>query len=527
MYDIVFKNGIICDGTGEKSYISDIGIKDGKIAEISENINNGKEIIDIRGKVISPGFIDIHTHSDTSFLKDSKCESKIYQGVTTEVGGNCGSSIFPYMEEKEEEMKNYTKSSQYDSDYYTSKSFAEFMEKVKKNNIKMGTNLISLVGHGALRTGVIGQEDRELMDHELYEMGNLLEKDMEAGAFGMSLGLGYSPGINANQKELNSLGKIVAKYNGFIPSHMRNQGDTIYEALEEMYCISSTTGAKVHIAHLKLSGKNNWGNPEKLIENIRDARKKGIKVTADMYPYTAASSGITNSFPKWSIEGGTKMAAKHLQGKREKELMDYLDERFATKEDGEALYVVTTYGVFKEAEGKTIWELSNEWDMSMPQVIKEITIRTNSNTVCISFAMDEKDVLYLLSQDDITIGSDGSGLPIDPSKNLGKPHPRNFGTFPRFLKLARENKLSPVEKAVSRITGKNADIIGLKDRGYLKENYIGDITVFDPEIVGDNATFENPFMKNNGIEYVLINGEFALKEGEQTDKLLGDFILRK
>lgn len=529
MQDIILKNGRIYDGSGSKeAYTADIAIKDGLISKIGENLNDeAKEIIDLEGLAVSPGFIDVHSHSDTSFLWNERCESKVTQGVTSELAGQCGSTIYPCPKDRMENIKNYAKNSLFDSDYYASSSYEEFMEKAKEQNKKMGTNLVSLIGHGALRVGVLGQEPRKATKEEIAEMCRLLDEDMKNGAWGLSLGLGYSPGLNADIEELIELGKVVQKYDGVITSHMRDQGDYIYEALEEMYEINRKSGAKVHIAHLKLSGKRTWGTADKLMENINKAKADGIKVTADMYPYIAASSGITNSFPKWSIEGGTEKAAERLQGPERERIMAFLEENFNTKEDAEGLYIVTTFGSYSQADGKNIWQLSQELGLSIPETIAKATIETNSYATCISFAMSDEDVMYLLGQENIGIGSDGSGMPLDPAENKGKPHPRNFGTFPRFLRLARENNLGTLESRIHRMTKMNADIIGLKDRGLLEEGYVADITVFNPDTVTDTNSFEDPFSKCEGIEYVLMNGRFALKNGRQTEELLGGFIIKE
>ena len=530
MQDYIFKNGCVVDGTGKASFIGDVAVKDGLITKIGTNLSDeAKEIIDITGLVIAPGFIDIHSHSDTAFLKDGRCQSKVYQGVTTELAGQCGSTIYPCPPENMGYMKTYAKNNDFDSDYYASTSFKEFMEKCEKTGKEMSTNLISLIGHGALRVGVMGQEPRKMNKDELKKMAELLDEDMKAGAWGVSLGLGYTPGINADQEELNTLGEVVSKYDGIITSHMRDQGTGSFKSLDEMYEINRATGSKVHIVHLKASGKAAWGTAEAIYKDIKAAQAAGVKVTIDMYPFNASSSGITNSLPKWSIEGGTQMAAQSLKEDNEtgKRIMEYLEKNFAEKDDGERLLVVSTFGKCPDADGKNIWQTSQLWGISMADTIKKIIIDTNSHATCIAFAMDDDDVAFLLSREDIVIGSDGSGMPLNPAENNGSPHPRNFSTFPKFLRLMREGNVCSLETAVARMTGKSADILDLKDRGKLIEGMVADITVFDYENISDHNDFSNPFTKCTGIEHVMMAGEFALKNKEQTDKRLGTFILKK
>lgn len=526
MYQLLIKNTRIADGTGNPSYIGDIAAENGKIVKIAPHIEGeAKIVIDGTGLVTSPGFIDIHSHSDTYFLQDNRGQSRIYQGVTSELAGQCGSTIYPCPVENMDKIRQYAGKRVAE---YASSSLEEFLSKVERDKKDMGTNLIPLIGHGALRCGVMGYEDRKATEEELQTMRNLLDADMKTGAWGLSLGLGYTPGVSSDQDELCSLGEIVAKYNGIVTSHMRYQNTRTPEALDEMYEINRRSGAHVHIAHFKASGKAAWGKAQEFIDNVHEAQKAGIHVTVDCYPYTASSSGITNSFPKWSIQGGKQTAVNLLKDPEKRHiLMEELEKTFCEPSDGERLYVVTTNGRCLEADGKTIWEASKAWGISMAEAAAKITVDTNAGATCISFAMCEPDVELMLSQNDFCIGSDGRSLSLAKEDNEGKPHPRNFGTFPRFLRLAREKNLCNLETAVRRMTGQSADYIGLPDRGYLKEGMAADITVFNAETVTDHATFENPFQKPEGICHVFMEGEAALLNGVQTEKRLGHFLLKK
>lgn len=525
MYDFILRGGTVVDGTGKPAYKADVAIKDGKIAEIAANIvGEAKEVIDVTGLAVAPGFIDIHSHSDTAFLKDGRCESKLYQGVTTEVAGQCGSTIYPCPDDRLDNIRGFAGSAFQD---FASGSFQEFMDKVKAQGKLMGTNLISLIGHGALRCGVMGYENRKATPEELAEMQRLLERDMQAGAWGLSLGLGYTPGVSSDQEELNALGEVVAKYDGIVTSHMRDQGTNTPTSLEEMYEINRQTGAHVHIAHFKASGRKNWGRAPEFVQNVAAAREAGVNVTVDVYPYTAASSGITNSFPKWSIQGGRHMAVARLQGEDRQQIIDFLEEAFQTQADGDGLYMVTTGGRYPIADGKTVWELSQELGLSMAETIAKVTVETEANCVCISFAMSDEDVDFMLSQKNFAIGSDGRALPLAANENEGKPHPRNFGTFPRFLRLAREKGICSLEESVYRMTKLSADIMGLTDRGVLQPGLVADITVFDPVNVTDKATYVDPFQKPVGIEHVFMSGQPALLHGQQTEHRLGQFLIKK
>ena len=524
MYDFILKGGTVIDGTGSPAYTADVAVQAGRIAAIAGEIEDaGAQVIDVTGLTVAPGFIDIHSHSDTSFLKDDRCESKLFQGVTTEVAGQCGYTIYPCPEENMETVRQLAGK---ELEPFASGSFADFMAKAKSLNRKMGTNLASLIGHGALRAGVMGYENRKATAQELETMQALLHRDMKAGAFGLSLGLGYTPGISSDQEELNALGSVVATYGGMVAAHMRDQGSNTPQSLEEMYEINRASGVHVHVAHFKAGGKANWGRAPEFVQNVANARAGGVNVTVDVYPYTAASSGITNSFPKWSIQGGIAKAIERLQGEESGRLMTELAEAFADQQDGESLYIVTTQGHYPVADGKNIWQLSRELGLTMAETVARVTIETGGEARCIAFAMSESDVDYMLSQNEFAIGSDGSSLPLSESENDGKPHPRNFGTFPRFLRMARERNLCSPEVAVHRITGLPAKMMGFNDRGILKVGSVADITVFDYANVTDRATYDNPFQRPEGIHHVFMAGKPAIQNGVQTAARLGEFLLK-
>ena len=524
MYDYVLKGGTVIDGTASPAYRADLAIKDGKIAAIAgEIMDPAAQTIDVAGLTVSPGFIDIHSHSDTSFIKDDRCESKLFQGVTTEVAGQCGYTIYPCPEENLEILRGMAGKNLAP---FASASFADFVAKVRSLNIKMGTNLASLIGHGAVRAGVMGYENRKATPEELSAMQALLDRDMKAGAFGLSLGLGYTPGVSSDQEELNALGAVVARYGGMVAAHMRDQGSNTPKSLEEMYAINRSSGVHVHVAHFKAGGKANWGRAPEFAQNVADASAAGVNVTVDVYPYTAASSGITNSFPKWSIQGGIAKAIERLQGEESTRLMGELAEAFADQQDGESLYIVTTQGHYPVADGKNIWQLSRELGLTMAETVARVTIETKGEARCIAFAMSDADVDYMLSQNHFAIGSDGSSLHLSEHENDGKPHPRNFGTFPRFLRLARDRNLCSHELAVHRITGLPAQMMGIADRGVLTVGKVADITVFDHQSITDRATYDNPFQKPEGIHHVFIGGKPAIIDGVQTDERLGWFLLR-
>lgn len=530
MYDILIKNGLIVDGMRTKPYKASIAIKDGKITKINTDLKEeeAKEVIDANDLAVSPGFIDIHSHSDDSFIIDDRSQSKIYQGITTEVVGQCGISLYPCSEGKKENLLSFAggKTKKIDRDFYASYTFEEFIKKSKKKKNKMSINWATLIGHNAIRASVMKFEGRKATKEEICEMVKLLDREMALGAWGLSLGLGYTPGIFSDIEELVALGEVVAKYDGIIASHMRNQGPRIYEALDEMFEINRRTGAHVHIAHLKLAGKPQWGKTKELLAYIRKAQSEGVNVTCDIYPYEAASSGITNSLPKWTLEGGIEQAAARFKGLEREKLMAELQMKFEDKSEGDRIYIVSTNGLYPIADNKTITELAKELRISLSEALEKVVVETNGHCSCISFAMDENDMLTMIKERDIAIGSDGYGLPLDPKENDGKPHPRNFGTFPRFLRLSREHNMMPIQDAVYKMTGLSAEMMGFKDRGILKEGYAADITIFDLDKVSDQATYKNPFQKPIGIHYVVVNGKLVIVDGKQSHERPGEFLYK-
>jgi len=524
-FDILLKNGRIIDGSGKPSYIADLAISKGRIVGIEPSIpeENADEVINVEGLCVAPGFIDIHSHSDLTFFMNDSGAAKLYQGVTSELSGQCGSTAYPCLPEHKNWMDKYGMTPR---GIMTACSLEEFCRGVEKRHDRMGTNQLPLIGHGALRCGVMHYDNRDPEPCEMEAMENLLRRDMEYGAWGLSLGLGYTPGLSSHQEELSRLGAVVAPFGGIVTSHMRQQGYDTPKSLEEMYNINRFSGVHVHIAHFKASGKAAWGRSQEFVDNYHAAQKSGINVTADVYPYTASSSGITNSFPKWTIQGGTHHAVEILQGPEREKLMSFLREKYSDEESCSALLVADTRGLHPDADGCTIWEISKMWNMDPADVVAKLCIDSDARTSCISFGMSDSDVEVFLRQDDICIGSDGRAFPLDPKLNNGKPHPRNFGTFPRFLKMAREKKFCSPEIAIRRITGQSADYIGITDRGYLKTGLVADITVLDMDKVADTATYKDPFQKPVGIIHVIMDGRFAVRNGEQTEERLGKILLR-
>lgn len=510
--DTLIRGGTIIDGTGAKAYPADIGISGSRIAAIGDLEGaQAKSIFPADGCIVAPGFIDSHSHSDTSFLADSSYASKLFQGITTEVSGQCGSSPFPALKQDE-------------NDPWPCPSFDEFVRRFEAE-YSMAVNQAILVGHGSLRQAVIGCADRAAEPDELEQMKALLRRDLEAGAWGMSLGLEYAPGFFADTEELSALAGVVREYNGLVPCHMRSEGLHIDEAIDELISIGSASGAHVHISHLKLDNVRAHGRAAEIWKKIERARASGIDLSCDMYPFTASCTDLSIRCPKWSQEGGNRALVSRLLGSDRDAIKDGIREHYYNAERAETCLFCDDRGYFPEIVGKSLRYAAEELlhTEDYAEAAAEILVRTHGEAQCIFFVMSEKDMMYFLAQD-IGIGSDGRSMSADPALVTQKPHPRYYATIPEFFRLARENGLCTIEEAVRRVTSKPADMIGLIDRGRLIDGNIADITVFDAEEITPRATYLDPIRTCAGIRHVFVGGEAAVADGIQTASRNGRFL---
>ncbi|MBR4441932.1 MAG: D-aminoacylase [Clostridia bacterium] len=517
MEDIIIRGGTVIDGTGAPGYRADVAVRDGIIAAIGDLSGvSANRTLDAEGLIVAPGFIDSHAHSDVSFLKDDSGASKLYQGVTTEVTGNCGSSPFPALPERLREN---------DGDGWRCASFDEFMNRFERGGYRMGVNQAMLVGHGSLRAGVVGCDDRPATPVEMEQMKALLRRDLEAGAWGMSLGLEYAPGFFAGPEELNELGAVVRAFDGLVPCHMRSEGLRIDAAIEELLDVGRASGARVHVSHLKLDHYSVHGRAPQIWARIEQARREGVRVSADMYPFTASYTSLTIRCPKWSQEGGGEAVVGFLNGPRRAEVVEGIRAHYFSAERAETCLFSNDGGLWPDIVGKTLRQVAEDMlhTDDYAEAAARVLIRTRGRASCIFFVMSEKDMLYFLAQD-IGIGSDGYALSGDPARVPGRPHPRSYAALSEFFRLARTHGLCSLEEAVRRVTSKPADVIGLTDRGRLRVGMTADITVFDPQAIAPRATYLQPIQLSAGVRHVLIGGGVALTDGDQTDLRAGRFL---
>lgn len=526
MYDILIKNGKVIDGSGTPWFYGDIAVSGGKIVKISRPIRETAwRIIDVRGNIVCPGFIDIHSHSDLALLVNPLAESKVRQGVTLEVGGNCGHSPAPVTNRWEEDLKrelkiNYGLKLQW-------RGFGEFLDIIQTRGISV--NYASLVGHEAVRKCVLGYRNTRPSAEDLHKMGDMVSNAMKQGAFGISTGLIYPPGSYADTDEIVFLAGIAGNCGGYYATHMRDEGDHLLEAVKEAVLIGERAGIPVQISHHKAVGKPNWGKVKDSLALMEEARERGIDVTCDQYPYTAASTNLSSIIPDRFHDGGSGELIRKLKDPQIRKELKKEITREQLNKGGWAVIFISSVGCSKNKwlEGKNLEEIGKALSKDPCDAALDLIIEEKDRVEMIRFGMDEGDVRCVMKHRLTMIGSDGSARANYGVLGTGKPHPRSYGTFARVLgRYVREEKVLTLEEAVKKMTGLPAWRLGIKDRGLLKEGNWADITVFDPGKIEDTATYFEPHRYARGILYVIVNGRLVIDEGEHTGELSG-MVLRK
>lgn len=523
-FDILIKNGFILDGTGKPEFPGDIGIKYGKIIAL-ENFgvideSSALNIIDAKGLKVSPGFIDIHSHTDTGLFINPNAESKIRQGVTTEAAGQDGSSVAP--------RKPKTVDDEYDVDKRRWESFTDFFKLLEAN--KTAVNFVTFVGQGTLRGYVVGLDDRPATKEEIEQMKQLAVDALEHGVFGISSGLEYTPGSFATTEEITELCKVMKSYGGFYTTHMRNEDDRVLEAIEEAIAIGRGAGIPVNISHLKLQGSANWHKSEQVFALIENANSSGMRVTMDRYPYTAFSTGLANLFPLWAREGGTERFMQRLQDRNELiKIKEHVLSRVESLSSWDAVLIA---GVAKpenkQYEGMTIEQIVNTSGDDPFEFTRNLLIDENGRVSMCGFGMSEENTKRILAHPLCMVASDGSARATYGELSKGSPHPRSYGTFPRFLgRYVREDKIVTLPEAIRKMTLLPAETLGISDRGKIAPGLFADIVCFNYDTVIDKADYVNPHQYPVGIEYVLVNGEVVIKKAEHTGNLPGKILKKK
>jgi N-acyl-D-aspartate/D-glutamate deacylase len=487
--DLVLRGATIYDGTGKDGFTGDLAIRGDAIVAVGEWKGGAKKTIDAKGLVAAPGFIDLHNHSDDPILAEDTRDNYNYttQGCTTIVTGNCGGG-------------------KVDVD----KMFAA----LDRNGA--GTNVVHLLPHGSIRQRVFDSENRPPAPEELDKMKALVEKGMKDGAWGMSTGLIYVPGTYAKTDEIVELARVVHAHGGLYASHIRNEGGRLLDSIREAIEIGEKSGCPVQVSHIKCSGKEAWGKMEQACKLIEDARARGLKVTADQYPYTASSTRLEAfTIPTWAREGGQKKLVERLDdpetgAKIRKEIGESFDRR-----DGAEKIMIASYAKRKEYNGRTLAQIAKDEGRDPVDVV--VDIQKNGGASAIGFSMREEDVLVAMKKDWVATASDGAAR-----RPGAHPHPRSYGTFPRKIGVyALEKQAVPLAFALRSSSGLPADILGFRDRGYLKPGFKADLVLFDPAAFRDVATFDDPNRYSTGARWVFVNGTAVITDGKKTDALPG------
>ncbi len=529
---IAIVKGKVVDGTGGPWFNSNVYISDGIISKVGLEWGEKPEvIIDASGLMVCPGFIDMHGHSDISLLVNPYAESKIRQGVTTEVIGQCGYSLAPINDWSAEYLERTMPDHIREYVSIDWRTMEEYMNRLQKGGISI--NVVPFVGHGTVRMNVLQFENRPPTEEELEEMKDYVREGMEAGAFGLSTGLIYPPSSYAKTDEIVELCKVVSEYGGMYASHIRGESDTLIDAVKEAIEIGERSKCRVEISHFKASGKRNWGKTKITCKIVEEARERGIEVTFDFYPYTASSTGLDVLIPEWAQEGGVDAMLRRLTDPETRErIRAYMEERvkkghYMDKEVYDIIRI-TDYAPDRSIQGKTIAEVSKAWGLDPYETVFELLLKSQGRVGIIIHGMHEEDLLRVMKHSLSCIGSDSScSAPYGPLSQT-RPHPRAYGTFARILGYySRERRVLTLEEAVRKMTSAPATRLRLLNRGLIREGFIADIVVFDPKKIIDKATFLDPHQYAEGIEYVLVNGEVVIEKGRHTEAKPGKVLKRR
>jgi len=490
--DLVLRGGTLYDGSGGEAQVGDVAVKGDKIVAVGAfEVAGSPRIIDCKGRVVAPGFIDLHSHSDSGIVqaKTRQNANFLMQGCTTVVTGNCGGGPT---------------------------NVGEYFSKIDESGA--GTNVLHLLPQGSLRSRVMGDANRPATAAELEEMKTLADKAMREGACGMATGLIYVPGSFTKTDELIAIAEVVAKYHGFYASHIRNEGSQLLESLDEILTIGKQAKLPVHVSHIKVSGRSSWGLAPDAIRKLNEARAAGQQVTADQYPYAASSTSLSATVIPDELRSWTKLKAAlddPEQGHGAKVRQQI--ERSIQQKDGGGAVMIASFSAERSWQGKNIAQIAKETSQTPLDVVLDIMRRGGAQIV--NFGMNEDEVRLFMREPWVATASDGSTQPLD---SPAQPHPRAFGTFPRKIgRYAIEGGFVPLAQAIRSASGLPADVLRLTDRGYLKPGYFADVVVFDPATFRDVATFEKPLVWATGTKLVLVNGQIAVENEKPTDKLAG------
>jgi len=528
-FDLVITNGRIIDGTGSPWYSGDIGIRDGRIAAIGNlSAAQRKRTLDADSKVVAPGFIDMLGQSETTILVDPRLPSKIYQGITTEITGEGGSAA-PLNDAIVRADRPAYEHYKITPDWQT---FRQYFARLERQGL--GINLASYVGATQVRRMVLGDDDKQPTAAQLEQMKSLVDDAMRDGAIGVSTSLEYAPAPYAKTEELIALASEAAKFGGIYATHMRNESNSVLEAIDEALRIGREAHIPVEIWHLKVAGKSNWGRMPEVIARITAARAQGTDISANTYAYTAWFNTMSAFIPQWAHDGGDAKLVERLKDpairariRKDMEIpSNQWDNEWQEISGPQDVMVgVVQNPTLKQFQGERLSEIAAFWKKDPLDTLFDILIEDKAFTECAVFGMSEPDVVLALQQPWVSIDNDSAGTSPEGLLEEEHPHPRAYGTFPRILrKYVREEKKLTLEDAIRKFSALPAQRMRLIDRGVLKEGMWADLVIFDPETVHDLATYDNPNQLSQGMDFVLVNGVPVIEKGKMTGALAGKVL---
>lgn len=524
-YDIVIKNGAVYDGTGGEPFAADIGVIGDKIAFIGKvDDAAGKKVLDATGFAVAPGFVNMMCWSNESLIADGRSQSEIRQGVTTEILGE-GNSMGPLSPEMKKLLQSMQGDIKYDISWTTLGEYLRFLEKKG-----VAPNVASFIGAANPRMYVVGLEDKDPTPEQMEQMKKLVRLEMEDGALGIASALVYAPGSYAKTEELIELCKVAAEYKGKYISHLRSEADHFLEALDEFLRIAREANIPAEIYHLKVGGESNWPKLDQAIAKIEEAQKAGLRITADMYTYTAGSTGLEACVPLWAQSGGPEAMRNRIKDAAQRRRI--LQDMRAPGKDWENFYLLAGpekillvgFGneVLKPLQGQTLAEIAELRKKDPAEVVLDLLTEDKTGISAVYFMMSEDNVRKQLKLPWVSFCSDAASMAPEGVFLKASTHPRAYGSFARFLgKYVRDEKLVPLAEGIRRLSNLPAQNLGLDRRGQLKAGMFADIVAFDPAAIADKATYENPHQYAVGMKHVLVNGKVVLENGEHTGALPG------
>ncbi len=518
--DLVLRRAMVVDGTGAPGVEADVAVLGDRIHAVGRIPEKGRQEFDLSGKVLAPGFIDIHTHADLPLLANPRAENRILQGITLEVGGQCGSSPGPWSEEEAALVReSYRTRFGVEVGFRDLEGFFRAVERTPPS-----VNVACMVGHGTVRAAVVGLDNRPATPAELERMKSLVREALGHGAVGLSSGLEYTPGSFADRAELVELAGVLRGTGYPYATHMRNEDDAVLAAIEEALHVGRAAGVPVQISHLKAQGERNWWKAPLFLEILEEAWREGVEVHFDRYPYTAYSTGLANLFPPEARAGGNRAFIPRLVDPRERPALEaYAREKVAQLGSWDAVQITSTASPRNAwIQGKRLGEAAREVGEDPFELVVRLLVEEGGNVGMIGFGMSEENTLRILAHPLGMVGSDGSVYAPAGPLSEGSPHPRSYGAFPRVLgRYVRELGVFPLETAIHKMTGMPATKLRLSSRGVIRPGAFADLVAFDPATVLDQATFVEPRRYPKGIELVVVNGVVTALGGEMTGALAG------